>query len=375
MIEGMIPSLKTVWLKAMRDVLYSPQRRMIEDYVELLSYSTGFSFEGVYDLLSDDRICADYEEMKKVFFSSESNVFGHSYANSIINPIQSIHDPVESVCAMLAKNESTRKAVLTFSPYGDEKVPCINSIQFLVRNHRLDVIYYSRGQDMYRKFPCDAMCIASMGEMVAKRCEMEPGTVFANIASAHIYDQDMKNVERYLSEDRKSKQGILTGNEYKYRDYMEILRQNHISVIVSNVELPEIQSVDSAAVAREKARAAYEFFGCPIWVDDMSLSLQAYPLFPGAYTKSMFRQIGVSGLAKLLEGQSKQGIITCTLCRFDGKDYELIEGKNNGYFDFSARIENEKMPLNSVFIGEGFMEHRNKAIQKLIDYTNALLKE
>lgn len=365
--------LKEAWLQAMSDILFSEEAHHVEDYLEVLNYSTSFSFEDIYELQSDNRIDSDYIEMKKVFFTSETNRFGHSYANTIINPIQSISDPILSISSILSKNKTTRKAVLTFAPYGDEKIPCINSIQFLVRQNKLNIIYYSRGQDMFRKFPCDAMCIASIGEEVAKKNGYSLGIIFANISSSHIYDRDINIAKEYIVSSRKEKYIILTGNPDKYSNYIDTLKEHNIELLIKKIELPEIQSDNCIDVVKAKAKYAYEEFGFPVWIDDMSLSLDAYPLFPGPYTKSIFKQIGIKGLQKLLHNDSNKGTIICRLCSFDGNDYHIIEGENKGYFDFTRPIENPKMPLNSIFIGEGIMEHRNKVIAKLIEYREKYL--
>lgn len=363
-------TLKNIWIKSLSDILYSSRSSLVEDYYEIINYSVVFSFEDIFELTNDERICSDFDEMKKVFFTDKENIFGHSYANSIINPIQSIKDPVNSICEILKKNDSTRKAVLTFAPYGDEKVPCINDIQFLVRNNELNIIYNSRGQDMFRKFPCDAMCIADFGINVAKKNNYNLGKIYANISSAHIYEKNTVDAKKYIEGSYYGKNVIITGNEKKYEDYKEVLKHNNIDLIVTNVKIPEIQSIDSMEVTMAKAKFAYDLIGFPVWVDDMSLSLESYPLFPGPYTKSIFKQIGIDGLKLLIDGKCVNGTIICCLCRFDGKNYQFVKGENKGFFDFSKKVEDEKMPLNSIFTGEGFMAHRNKAINNLVKLLN-----
>ena len=133
--------------------------------------------------------------MRKVFFSEQNNAFGHNYRMAMRTPCEKTSDPVEAMSRLLEKNPTTRKAVLTFIPYGDEKIPCINSIQFMIRNNMLDIVYNARGQDIYRKFPCDAMCMAEYAVDVAKMIGIRLGNAAGNISSAHIYMKDLETVK------------------------------------------------------------------------------------------------------------------------------------------------------------------------------------
>lgn len=362
-------TLEEAWIGAMNEVLRSEKALHTEDYTELLNFQTEFSFENLHNLLQDPRILSDYREMRKVFFSNEPNAFGHNYADAIVCPLQSEKNPVSSIAALLKRNANTRKAALTFNPYGDEKVPCINVIQFLVREDRMNVIYFSRGQDIYRKFPCDAICIAELGNQVAQKAGLQKGIVRANITSAHIYDSDISSAKQYITNAHANRRRILTGNAQKYKDCMQILRQNHIELLVSDLNLPEIQSSSGVEVAKAKAQYAYERLGLPVWIDDTELLLEAYPLFPGPYTKTVFRQIGLEGIRSLLAGKSSRAQLVCRLCSFDGQEYQLVEGKNMGRLHFDRPIEDATMPLNSIFIGEGPMEHRKRAIMNLVRAT------
>ncbi|MBP3431536.1 MAG: hypothetical protein J6K39_01600 [Clostridia bacterium] len=189
-------TLKETWIGLMTKIMKNPTYK-VEDYIENLGENVTFSFKNYDELKSDKRIHADYLEMEKVFFSTQENIFGHSYGNTILTPYSSVTSPVEAICKILTKNPNTRKAVLTFVPYGEEKVPCISAIQFMLRDNNLNIFYTIRSQDVYRKFPCDAMCIASMGMEIAKQIGCELGSLTANLVSAHNYLQDIETAKNY----------------------------------------------------------------------------------------------------------------------------------------------------------------------------------
>ena len=189
-------TLKQAWFKLMKQILKKQKTNTVEDYIELQCANLTFSCLNIYELTTDENIQEDFEEMKKVFFSNEKNIFGHSYGSSLLTPFNEITNPVDAMVTILKDNPNTRKAVLTFIPYGDKKVPCITSIQFLVRNNKLNIFYTSRSQDIFRKFPLDAMCIVSIAEEVAKQLNIELGFVNANIISAHIYLKDIEKAKK-----------------------------------------------------------------------------------------------------------------------------------------------------------------------------------
>jgi len=191
-------TLKEAYKNLMSEILSCKEGNVFEDYIELMGKQAVFSFEDVYKLKEDKRIYSDYLEMEKVFFSSCENIFGHSYGDTILTPYDNIKDPIDAICKILSKNINTRKAVLTFAPYGDEKVPCITGIQFMARDNMLNIFYTVRSQDVYRKFPCDAMCIASLGEKIAKRLNLKFGNIYANLISAHIYLKDEESAKQYI---------------------------------------------------------------------------------------------------------------------------------------------------------------------------------
>lgn len=191
-------TLKESYINLMKNILNN--NNLVENYLENMGEQTSFSFESVKELEKDEIVCKDIDEMKKVFFSTENNKFGHSYGNAVLTPIANEKDLIKSIILKLQTNLETRNAVLTFIPYGENKIPCISTIQFLVRNNTLNIFYTARSQDIFKKFPLDAICIATMGIEVAKTLNLKLGFVKANIISAHIYLADKEQAKKYIDE-------------------------------------------------------------------------------------------------------------------------------------------------------------------------------
>lgn len=189
-------TLKQSYINLMSKILKS--NNIVENYIENMGEQITFSIESIHELETDTSVCKDINEMKKVFFSTESNKFGHSYGNAVLTPIANEKNIVKSIIKKLETNLETRNAVLTFIPYGENKIPCISTIQFLVRKNILNVFYTARSQDIFKKFPLDAICIASIGIDVAKALNLKLGCVKANIISAHIYQSDIELAKKYI---------------------------------------------------------------------------------------------------------------------------------------------------------------------------------
>jgi hypothetical protein len=134
--------------------------------------------------------------MQKVFFGEGANPLGHSYAALIRGP--SGRNDLQDVISLLRDEPWSKRAVLSLPGNGDGKVPCINVIQFLIREGSLQVIYFARGQDAFRKFYADALCIASMSRKVASSLQLPAGTVTGFIGSCHVYKEDVPSIQRML---------------------------------------------------------------------------------------------------------------------------------------------------------------------------------
>ena len=140
-------------------------------------------------------------EMRKVFFTSEKNRFGHSYRTCWRGPFGKTD--LSDVIDLLKEQPSTKRALLVFVDPTGKKVPCVNAIHFLIRHGRLDLSYFARGQDVYLKFCADAICVHDFGAMVAKALGIRIGTITGTISSAHIYRKDFEQVESIIKQIRK----------------------------------------------------------------------------------------------------------------------------------------------------------------------------
>jgi thymidylate synthase len=170
---------------------------MGEEGLELLGVNTSFCVthepDPILERFADSTMVA---EMKKVFFSNEANALGHSYATLIRGP--GGRNDLQDVISLLQSEPQTKRGLVNFLSDPGRKVPCISAVQFLVRDGALQLIYFARGQDVFRKFYADGLCLANMAGTIAKALGVPPGTGRGFIGSAHAYHHDMSAIRALL---------------------------------------------------------------------------------------------------------------------------------------------------------------------------------
>lgn len=93
---------------------------------------------------------------------------------------------------------------------------------------------------------------------------------------------------------------FVTSNPNKRREAARILG---VELERADLDLPEIQALDVAEVAAEKARAAYEALGSParpVIVEDSGLVVESWNGLPGALTKWFIKSVGHEGILNML---------------------------------------------------------------------------
>ena len=112
---------------------------------------------------------------------------------------------VEEIISLLKRKSSSRRAAIQIfeardllSDYND--IPCTCTMQFMVRQNRLNMIVFMRSNDAYRGLPHDIFAFTMLQEIIARSLEVELGTYKHSVGSLHLYDYDAEKAQRYLDE-------------------------------------------------------------------------------------------------------------------------------------------------------------------------------
>ena len=134
---------------------------------------------------------------------------------------------------------------------------------------------------------------------------------------------------------------FVTTNEHKRREVQEILG---VTLESLDLDLPEIQAIDLAEVASEKAsaaRAALEAPDLPVLVEDSGLMVDAWDGFPGALTRWLMQSVGNEGLLRMLApGEDRSARAVCVVALAEvGGSVRTFRGEVRGTLAESPRGE------------------------------------
>lgn len=114
-------------------------------------------------------------------------------------------DQIKQVINKLQKKPSTRQAVIQLFDASDianqyKDTPCTLSLQFLIRNNRLDMYTMMRSNDAFRGVPHDIFVFTMLQEMIARRVGVEMGMYTHFVTSMHLYLDDFPKAKQFQSE-------------------------------------------------------------------------------------------------------------------------------------------------------------------------------
>jgi len=154
---------------------------------EKLCYITGNSGED---------ILPKYAPNIAKFINPETKKFDGSYGPRLIKQYQYVLD-------LLKRDPDTRQALLTVNNFHDDlheslDIPCTLSLQFLIRNNKLNLIVNMRSNDLLWGTPYDVSQFTFIQECFACLLGIEPGSYIHNAGSMHIYQRDEETFKKIL---------------------------------------------------------------------------------------------------------------------------------------------------------------------------------
>lgn len=193
---------------------------------------------------------------------------------------------------------------------------------------------------------------------------------------------------------KQLKISFVTGNAMKATEMNKILAEHGatrgpdektslVDINILKVDLPEIQEMNTEAIAKNKAIQGAQLAGGPCVVEDSSLQFQALGGMPGPYIKWFQASLGSEGLHKILYAyEDKTAIAVCTLafCPAPHDDPVIFTGTTKGRI--VAPVEGRGFGWDSIFVPDGETEpfscmslekknslsHRGKAVRQWADW-------
>lgn len=112
---------------------------------------------------------------------------------------------IYTVIRALQERDSTRKAVVQLFSSSDIKVhhkdiPCTCTLQFLVREGRLNLYTSMRSNDAFKGLPHDIFAFTMLQELIARKLGIPMGEYGHYVTSMHIYMDDLSKIESFQNE-------------------------------------------------------------------------------------------------------------------------------------------------------------------------------
>lgn len=199
------PSVGMAWISAIERVLSDGQYVKDGDVSlkEILNLTVSIT-QPLCDFCDDDilKVYGNKEMismMENNFFVEDPiNGWGYSYAQRI-KDFDGINQYAEIV-AKLKKNPETKSATIILNKPKDDKkhIPCVNILDFKLRNNTLILNTFFRSQDIAKKMYADAICLSKIAQKVANELDIKNKILNIYVMSAHIYEIDIENAQRIV---------------------------------------------------------------------------------------------------------------------------------------------------------------------------------
>jgi thymidylate synthase len=133
----------------------------------------------------------------------------------------------------LKRNKESRRAVISLrdneKDSKSENPACLQSIQFFIREDKLDCMVLFRSNDLPEAFFFNAFAFVKLQEKIAAELGVDVGTYSHRSNSMHCYEKDFRLLEGYVKAIKEKSIEDLT---YSYKDDWEEIMKEEIPKIL-----------------------------------------------------------------------------------------------------------------------------------------------
>ncbi len=144
-------------------------------------------------------------------------------------------DQIRFVIEELKRNPSSRRAVVLVrnaDDVGSDDPACLQHIQFLVRNGKLDCKVLFRSNDACKASFMNAFALIMIQKHIAEALGIEVGTYVHRANSYHCYERDFHSLDNYVSRIESDEDAC----SMDYEDEWEDIMNEEIPAILKMVE-------------------------------------------------------------------------------------------------------------------------------------------
>ena len=181
-------------------------------------------------------------------YSDDGKIVYGGYGPRLFN-MHGKYNQIETVIQLLKNKPTTRQAVIQLfdaedldTPHKD--IPCTCTLQFILRNGKLNMFTSMRSNDAYLGLPHDIFCFTMLQEIIARSLDVELGIYKHAVCSLHLYEVNKKDAQQYIDEGLQSTkfpmpempQGDPWKSIEKLMQFENEIRSNS-TIIVENLQL------------------------------------------------------------------------------------------------------------------------------------------
>lgn len=180
-------------------VLTDPSRCLITLRERKLNYAYLIIEKFTYlSQISVPEILIEYNSKMKNYLNQDTGNFDGAYGLRIAK-----NNQLEYCYNQLKEDKDSRQAVITINDYTDRRVsldkPCTLSLQFLIRENKLDMIVNMRSNDLLWGLCLDVPAFCFLQEVMAFWLGVEIGVYIHQPASLHYYKEFEDNITSLIS--------------------------------------------------------------------------------------------------------------------------------------------------------------------------------
>jgi XTP/dITP diphosphohydrolase len=134
---------------------------------------------------------------------------------------------------------------------------------------------------------------------------------------------------------------VVTTNDGKFREFLEVLSSPEIIITRLNREYPEIQADSLEEVVEFGAHWLKGKARTPFVIDDSGLFIGGLRGFPGVYSSHAYKTVGNEGILRLMEGRTnRKAYFKTVIGLFNGGNLRIFVGTRRGSITETPRGSN-----------------------------------
>lgn len=223
-------------------VLTNPKKRFLKNKARKLSFSYAIGEWLWYMSGSNELDMIEFYSKNMRRFSDDGKILAGAYGPRIMSQI-------EKIIAILKSDADSRRAVISVYDKSDTgknslDIPCTLSLQFLIRNKKLDLIVNMRANDVFLGLPYDIFSFSLLQEYVAYQLRCEMGVYYHNVSSLHIYDRNIATINQICENKNQVSTEEFYNMDYVFENIHELLRvESYIRKSGDCSGIPEYEDV------------------------------------------------------------------------------------------------------------------------------------